>query len=165
MNSTRSSKGLRLHSWSNDRLFANVVGRVLRGVAVSNGEHTLRLDFESGPAVYVTTEGNCCSESWWADITGVKQALGHKIYEVEELESYDAGDDGRTRQESDEVYGYKLRTSGGVVTLVFRNSSNGYYGGEARDCELADVIRASRNPFYENEPLRWQLIESNDWQA
>ena len=38
-------------------------------------------------------------------------------------------DDGRRRQEVDEAYGYTLTTSKGYCDIIFRNPSNGYYGG------------------------------------
>lgn len=46
-------------------------------------------------------------------------------------------EDGRTRQEYDQSYGFEITTSRGVTSVVFRNSSNGYYGGELRLCEDA----------------------------
>jgi hypothetical protein len=38
--------------------------------------------------------------------------------------------DERCRQDDDRFYGIKLLTTGGYVDIVYRNSSNGYYGGE-----------------------------------
>lgn len=42
-------------------------------------------------------------------------------------------DDGRTRQKYDEAYGYKIFTDKGQADIIFRNSSNGYYGGSLDD--------------------------------
>lgn len=76
-------------------------------------------------------EGDCCSVSWFADIIGVEKVQGTRIKEIREpdLSNYNT-DDGRCRQESESVYGYDLVSEdGGICTIVFRNSSNGYYGG------------------------------------
>lgn len=135
-------------------VFGAALGRVLTGIAVSaDGETTLRLDFATGDPLYVGTTGDCCSESWWADIIGAASAYGQEIVGARELEMPQPGpDDNRTRQESDEVYGYELRTTTGTVTLAFRNSSNGYYGGDAfaMDTAVASV---------------WQKISTNNWSS
>lgn len=138
-----------------EEIFAGVEGRTLVGLAVSNdGETTLRLRFAEGPDHFVTTEGDCCSESWWADAIGAKSCYGALVTGVRELELTVPDDDNRTRQESDEVYGYAIDTIWGTITLAFRNSSNGYYGGWASDV-----------PDVPNCPDRWTEITDNDWRA
>ena len=74
--------------------------------------------------------GDCCSETWFADITGVGALIGGTVQTADEvsMDGYNV-EDGRTRQECDEAYGYKLTTDKGYADIVFRNSSNGYYGG------------------------------------
>lgn len=75
-------------------------------------------------------EGDCCSESWIGDLIGVDNLLGTPIVEIveKEMDDYDT-DDGRGRQEYDEAYGFTFTTAKGHFDLVFRCSSNGYYGG------------------------------------
>jgi hypothetical protein len=75
------------------------------------------------------TEGECCSESWWADIVGVKQLIGAQVSKIEQVDLDIPDCDKRTRQESDEIYCFKVITDKGECELIFRNSSNGYYGG------------------------------------
>lgn len=96
------------------------------------------------------TYADCCSETWFADITGVSALIGGTVMNVEEMEVY-GKKDGRCRQEVDSFYGIKITTDKGYVDIVFRNSSNGYYGG--------NLIRA--NPIH-GEPL-FQI--TSDWQA
>ena len=72
--------------------------------------------------------GDCCSETWFADITGVDALIGGTISGVEIIDIGEV-DDKRGRQEYDEAYGYKITTEKGYVDIVYRNSSNGYYGG------------------------------------
>lgn len=115
---------------------------------------------ESKIIVAGTTDGDCCSESWWADAIGVKQLIGAEVTDVEEMEmpdeslvpvqTYDSDngkyintlpdgviepprhlDPRRTRQQEDTLYGYRVKTTQGACDLIFRNSSNGYYGGTA----------------------------------
>jgi hypothetical protein len=74
------------------------------------------------------------------------------VMAAEELPAADAPEDGRTRQEFDAIYGVKLTTSQGAPTFVFRNSSNGYYGGWA--CLGTD-----------GGGYAWREIDGPEWRA
>jgi hypothetical protein len=109
----------------------SLVGLRINAIFVSPGEHSLYLVTDrsgDAPILALYTEGDCCSESWWADVTGVMQLLFAQVARVEDIE-VEAPEDGRGRQESDEAYGLRITTDQGAADLVFRNSSNGYYGG------------------------------------
>lgn len=96
---------------------------------VSNGEDVLVLICApNSKRVTIALAGDCCSESWWADITGFDALRGHMVTKAEEV-VMPAPEDGRSRQDEDEAYSVVLTTTGGRCEMVFRNSSNGYYGG------------------------------------
>lgn len=112
-----------------------LVGQEVKGLYVCEGEYLLAFQVDSGYIV-LEVSGECCSESWFADITGVDQILGGTVTDVEYVEAEDVLDD-RTRQSYDLCYGIKLKTTRGYADIVFRNSSNGYYGGSVdRGCLL-----------------------------
>jgi len=75
-------------------------------------------------------ESECCSESWFSDIDNPEVLNGYSVTDIimRNLDSYNIYD-GRTRQVYDMVYGYSLVTGMGYCDIIFRNSSNGYYGG------------------------------------
>lgn len=77
-----------------------------------------------------TVEADCCSESWISDIINFHNLIGHTINSIQELDtdSYNT-EDGRGRQDCDSVYGITFVTEEGKSFLIYRNSSNGYYGG------------------------------------
>jgi hypothetical protein len=127
-------------------------GKTVIGLDVSDREESIRFRCADGSAVVWSTEGDCCSESWWADATGLDQLRGATVRGVRELELPDPEDDGRTRQESDVVYGYAIDTDAGSATLAFRNSSNGYYGGSAG---------LGRNRDWHN----WRELTGSEWSA
>ncbi len=106
-----------------------LIGTKITGLRINEDQSVLVFDTDQG-AVGYAAYGDCCSESWFADITGVSAMLGGTVQTVDEvsMEGYNV-EDGRCRQESDEAYGYKLTTDKGYADIVFRNSSNGYYGG------------------------------------
>lgn len=75
--------------------------------------------------------------------------------------------DGRGRQESETVYGFKLTFNDlawkykgtDSMTIIFRNSSNGFYGGSV---ELVDQA----NKYYQEQldNIEWVEITSN-WRS
>lgn len=136
------------------KIGASIVGRRIREIRVAEGEHALRFDFNIGEAVVWTTEGDCCSESWWSDGFSLNALRGGTVVSVRELDMPpNPVCDVRTRQESDQVYGFEIVTDYGKSQFVFRNSSNGFYGGWAAE-ERA-----------EGDSLGWPLIAGNDWRA
>lgn len=108
----------------------DLVGASVTGLWVDPGEEHLRIVLADGRVLVGETDGDCCSETWWADATGVKQLIGGIVSAAKEIpmDDYDVND-GRGRQSDDEAYGVRITTNLGVCDLVFRNSSNGYYGG------------------------------------
>lgn len=108
-----------------------LIGRRIEGLQVSEGEENLIFLTDQGGVAY-TTYGDCCSETWFADIVGVSGLLGEIVAKVEDIDM-PAVEDGRTRQESDQFYGVRLTTAKGTADIVYRNSSNGYYGGSIEE--------------------------------
>jgi hypothetical protein len=106
-----------------------LIGKKITGLRINEDQSVLVFDTDQGAIAY-DAFGDCCSETWFADITGVSALLGGIVQTADEvgMEGYNV-EDGRTRQEWDEAYGYKLTTDKGYADIVFRNSSNGYYGG------------------------------------
>jgi uncharacterized protein (TIGR02996 family) len=81
----------------------------------------------------VEAEGDCCSESWFYALRGVASLIGNKVIGFFEADtSWVDGGDGLGRQKSESVYGVGVLTTGGVFEVVYRNSSNGYHGGNLR---------------------------------
>ena len=105
----------------------DLVGKRVLKLQVSQDQSVLVVTHDQGRSVY-QTYADCCSETWIADIVGVDRLLGQTVLQAVDRE-LEAVNDGRTRQEEDSFYGIQLRTTGGIVDLVYRNSSNGYYGG------------------------------------
>ena len=104
-----------------------LLGAYVREIYVNSDQSEMYIDTIDG-TICLEAHGDCCSETWFADFVGVEAFLCSTILLVERLPTREA-DDNRTRQQVDEVYGYRFRTANGDSTLVFRNSSNGYYGG------------------------------------
>lgn len=150
-----------------------LVGKTIKELYVSEDQSLLKFVTDKGDMIY-ETDADCCSETWFADIIFNWQFFKGPITEVTELEVPEwltrlVNKDGRSRQEYDEVYGYNLKqastngpyysSNGTSCDIIFRNSSNGYYGG---GCGLMDQSRDwSKKKLEETE---WTQI-TEDWQA
>lgn len=128
-----------------------LIGKKITGIRINEDQSVLVFDTDRG-AVGYETYGDCCSETWFADITGVIALIGATVRYVEivSMDSYNV-DDGRARQDCDEAYGYRLTTDKGNADIVFRNSSNGYYGGS--------IDRLRGDPPEDMDPIE------DDWHA
>ena len=79
--------------------------------------------------------GDCCSETWiWSVVFSYTNFKPNLVVEVKELDLPVAvlslvNKDGLARQDSDLVYAYRIVMKFGFIEIVFRNSSNGHYGG------------------------------------
>jgi hypothetical protein len=120
-----------MEGWTMNEL----IGTTILRLWVDDEQHLLIFETDRGDMAY-ETYGDCCSETWFADIIGVKDLIGQRILAVEAIEM-DSVEDERTRQEQDEFYSVKLTTLRGYVDIIFRNSSNGYYGGNINHVNYA----------------------------
>ena len=133
----------------------DLIGKNPQALWISPGEEDLYLVCD-GAMYLFQTNSECCSESWWADICSPQQLLeGDAITMIEEIPLPDPKDE-RSRQEADFAYGYALKTNRGVCTLIYRNSSNGYYGGSCSFYRVIDIP----DDCEEIEAFSW-----GDWQA
>lgn len=115
-----------------------LLGRVINNIWLSQDDETLFIATNVGIFRFAT-DADCCSETWFADIIGTSALLGGKVVSIEfidfdkELFSLEVTNPARTRQEADDIMGFKITTDKGRGDIIFRNSSNGYYGGSCND--------------------------------
>lgn len=107
-----------------------LIGHIIRKLGVSPDQSTMYFKLEDGKTYAQTLDADCCSESWFADVINFPAMMGTTILSVTKIElpEYNT-DDGRTRQDVDQVYGVRITSIKGNTTIAFRNSSNGYYWG------------------------------------
>lgn len=135
------------------RLLKEMVGTKVKHIYMN--EDYLRFIVEKNNEEYSCTfsvYGDCCSMSWFHDFYGVKKLLNNTIVSYAE-KSLEPGDEvckcARCKNgEFIQVYGYQFFTEGenGEQTSVFsfRNSSNGYYGG---NLEISNDIKVAPELF------------------
>ena len=102
-------------------------GKRILGVFVGDMDICFRC--EDGDQLY-RVDGDCCSESWFADLWDIQNLIGGTVISIREMpQSRYEIDEERCRQDYDYVCGIELYTEKGMATIIYRNSSNGYYGG------------------------------------
>jgi len=121
----------------------HLVGKRIAQLWVNADESELLFIHPDGSMTAYQTWGDCCSETWFADITGYAALINATVITAEDVEMADI-DDERSRQEHDSCYGVKLTTDKGYVDIVYRNSSNGYYGGDIGPLPVGPDFDASR---------------------
>lgn len=144
-----------------------LIGKTINKLEVSENQLLLRFTDSEGVKYIYAATGDCCSETWWADISISKQwsadSLPVEIYGEYAVKmplwcEKSVNRDGKCRQEFDKVYGHNLRTSRGSIEIIYRNSSNGYYGG---DFEFVESYNSSYRDEIEGN---WTNI-TEDWSA
>lgn len=115
-----------------------LIGKTITKIEIDkDNQHYICFTDSEGNAWCYHAEGDCCSESWFYHILGFS-GTPVKVLNVAEVEmpngyTYVVNHDGKSRQEEDQIYGYKLTVEGNSwqrhIDVEFRNSSNGYYGG------------------------------------
>lgn len=99
---------------------------------------------------FYEVEGDCCSESYFYEIINLSKILGKVVLKVKEINDVkvEKGSEDRGVEYADSVDAYGIRLStdetnveiageilptSNSAIIVFRNNSNGYYGGS---CEF-----------------------------
>lgn len=114
--------------WSNSAL-EPLIGKYIAEVRMLD-DSCLYVLTGDGQCYEVSLHADCCSETWFYSIENINALIGHKVLQAVEVdESHVDVDDGLCRQDSDSVYSIGLQTQAGICSFIYRNSSNGYYGG------------------------------------
>lgn len=123
-----------------------LIGKYVTGLKVNDDQSILCVETRKATFIF-KTDADCCSETWFADIIGVKYLIGAIVEKVEDLELIDYNlNDNRCRQDEDSAYGIKLITNKGEANIIYRNSSNGYYGGGMYMlCELSNLTEITED--------------------
>lgn len=108
-----------------------LIGKNINRVLINADDTIIAFDTNDGVVAY-ETYGDCCSSAWIESITGVEALIGQTVTGQETIEMpVPPSREYKSDHYVDELrdYGEKLATAKGVIDIVYRNSSNGYYGG------------------------------------
>lgn len=143
---------------TNETETLGLAGRTVTGLAVEHGEGSLVFTTTTGDVGW-GTYGDCCSETWFADVINLAALLNHPVLHVSETWTDDPDDGQRSRQEVDSVGVITITTVGGDCRIEWRNSSNGYYGGSVE-------LIGGRDTYVEHDSMPTLLTPiTHDWRA
>lgn len=76
--------------------------------------------------------GDCCSYSYWHEAANPEAVRVARIISIEDVPvpEHDGEDVEAQEQEDVKSYCVRIKTEKGICDLIFRNESNGYYGGD-----------------------------------
>lgn len=102
-----------------------LVGRTLTGMKIADDKGALLFNTTDGD-VLVRADGDCCSHTWVEHVE-LPVSFPCVVSAVDDLDMREPQDDGD--YEVIKFYGCKIVTDKGDIVIDYRNSSNGYYGG------------------------------------
>lgn len=103
-----------------------LVGKTILSVEIAKDKMAIKFNTNAGEII-AKTDGDCCSHSWIEEVE--LPALGFPALCL----SYENMNFVKPSKEFDgdhiQFYGCKIITDKGEIIIDYRNSSNGYYGG------------------------------------
>ncbi len=129
--------------------YNRLIGETVEKVFINPDKDFMRLQYNKG-YIEIRAEGDCCSYSWIEHIENVEYLIGATIISVEDIDMPDLG--AMSNHECVKYYGLKIVTTKGSVQLDYRNSSNGYYGGDLdiMVCQCQHVTQIDLNEVTED---------------
>jgi hypothetical protein len=122
-----------------------IKGRILLGATISPDQTNLTLLLDGGTIATFEVDGDCCSVSWIEHVTYPQ--FGGQILDITEPEL--PPPDGFVEEPNDysviRYYHTAIQTTRDELIVEYRNSSNGYYGGEMHGPTLTEskIVRLS----------------------
>jgi len=123
-------------------VLSDLIGHVILDIQIGRQEDSVRFVCVNGDKIDFDTTSGCCSETWIAEVLNLPALIGKRVIAAIDLGLPERPDDGHSRQAHDIFYGFRLDTKAGSCTIVFRNSSNGFYGGTVQRGKLSEPGRS-----------------------
>ena len=104
-----------------------LTGKTINAIKIADDKKALLFVCADGEHI-ARAYGDCCSDTWIESVSAPAMGFPCLVFKAEDLEMPDSARD----DENHEViafYGLKLTTDKGEIIIDYRNSSNGYYGG------------------------------------
>lgn len=102
--------------------------KIIQSIQITDDKHALKFITDKGEVLAVCY-GDCCSHTWIEHIN--TPALGFPA-KVISIENRDMPEPEEKDWELIRFYGIRIITDKGDIDIEYRNSSNGYYGGDLR---------------------------------
>lgn len=104
-----------------------LIGKTLTDIQLDDDKTAIRFVTTEGD-VFALCEADCCSHTWVEAVESTLRRLPALVLDAKELDLQ--REDEEVDYEVIQFYGFKIVTDQGEVIIDYRNSSNGYYGGD-----------------------------------
>lgn len=121
-----------------DETFRSFIGNKVTKIYMNSGQDIITFVLDNGNTYSMYTYGDCCSSSYIDSINGIDYLLNNTILSIKEI-TLDYTIDS---PEFTQFYSVQIKTERGLFEFIFRNESNGYYGG---------YLEHNEQPTYEVE--------------
>jgi len=128
-----------------------LIGKTVTDMKIAEDKKAILFITTEGELI-VRADGDCCSSTWVENINTPPMGFPAKILTIENLDMPNK----ETKTEDCEViayYGCRITTDKGDIDIDYRNSSNGYYGG--------NLSFPGDDYFYGG--VYSQNVSNNDW--
>jgi hypothetical protein len=102
--------------------------KIITGVEIADDRKAMRFLIEGADPIVAKADGDCCSSSWIEHVELRAGGFPAKVLNVDDID-LPGSNDNDSEHECLAVYGMKIGTDKGDLVIDYRNSSNGYYGG------------------------------------
>lgn len=103
-------------------------GKTINSIELASDNKAMRFIVSNGDPIVAKADGDCCSATWIEHVELPAGGFPAKVTAVSDLDLPGSRDDD-PEHECLQVYGCKISTDKGDIVIDYRNSSNGYYGG------------------------------------
>lgn len=109
-----------------------LVGKVITDIQIAADLEAIRFVLADGEAIVAHCDVDCCSHTWIEDVLDPSAVIGSEVLRADDIdlpEEFHTPTKTDNGEEEMRYYGFLIETAKGRCTLAYRNSSNGYYGG------------------------------------
>lgn len=128
-----------------------LTGKTIVDVQIASDKKALRFVTSDGEVV-ARTDGDCCSDTWVEHVDLPARGFPAVVQAVEDVDMPDLGSP--NNYDVIAYYGCRIITDKGEMLIDYRNSSNGYYGG--------NLVWPGDRYFYGG--VYGQNISTEEWQ-
>ncbi len=144
-----------------------LLGKTITRIELTTDHKAIRfIVAEDVDPILARVSGDCCSETWIEHLSLPARGFPALVLAAQDIIMPDLGDHTGDHDCEDcngiyrciEYYGFEIKTNRGDVVIDYRNSSNGYYGGNLRwnddyNEEYDGGVWGGNIPNYEWEPV------------
>ena len=132
-----------------------LIGKKIRRIFISDDAINIKFVTDQGDFIY-HTDGDCCSETWIQEINHYDNLIDHVVNFSKELTEVSLPG---SKQDEDVAYGIEFGEDKFCKgSIVYRNSSNGYYGGSI-------FLVGGEREWYkiDTEKIIWKEVTKDTW--